>query len=82
MLKLMDSEGQLRVRAAALVDRSGEGGIAGSDHGQSAFLPLRGGVDTVADAHSGPVTGVFVRRTEGFWARGALWRRRFQTSRR
>ena len=73
MLKLMDSEGQLRVRAAALVDRSGEVGIAGPDHGEGVFLRQRDVVGTVADALSGRAGGVFARPTEALRARGAPW---------
>ena len=45
MLKLLDSEGQLRVRAAALVERSarGIGRPAGAEDGEGA-LPPRAGV--------------------------------------
>ena len=78
MLKLLDSEGQLRVRAAALVERSAQGRVgspSGAEDDQSAFLPGGGVVGTLVDALSGPVGGVSARPTEGFRAHGAPWSR-------
>src|SRR4051794_9274163 len=76
MLKLLDSEGQLRVRAAALVERPAQGRVgspSGAEDDERAFLP--GGVGTLVDALSGPVGSVFARPTEGFRAHGAPWTR-------
>jgi hypothetical protein len=73
MLKLMGSEGQLRVRAAALVGRSEDGRIGGYDEGEGGFTPPGGAVGTLVDALSGPVGGVFARPTENFRAHGAPW---------
>ena len=56
MLKLLDSEGQLRVRAAALVERPAPGRVgspAGAEDGERAFLP-GAGVGTLVDVLSGP----------------------------
>jgi hypothetical protein len=74
MLKLLDSEGQLRVRAAALVERPA-GSPSGAEDDERAFLPGGGVVGTLVDALSGPVGGVFARPTEGFRAHGAPWSR-------
>jgi hypothetical protein len=70
MLELLDSEGQLRVRAATLVERSGDGRSAGPDGG---FAPQGGVVGALVDALSGPVGDTFARPTEGFRAHGAPW---------
>ncbi len=78
MLKLLDSEGQLRVRAAALVERSAQGRIgctSGAEDDEGVFLPQGGVVGMLVDALSGPVGGVFARPTEGFRAHGAPWSR-------
>ena len=50
MLKLLDSEGQLRVRAAALVERPARGRVgspSGAEDGERAFLPGGGVVGTL-----------------------------------
>jgi hypothetical protein len=73
MLRLVDSEGQLRVRAAALVERSAHGAMTGPDDAEGAFPPQGGVVGTLVDALSGPVGGVFARPTDGFRAHGAPW---------
>jgi len=73
ILKLLDSEGQLRVRAAALVERPAPGRV-GSPSGAEDD-PGGGVVGTLVDALSGPVGGVFARPTEGFRAHGAPWSR-------
>jgi len=78
MLKLLDSEGQLRVRAAALVERPAPGRVgspSGAEDDAYVFLPGGGVVGTLVDALSGPVGGVFARPTEGFRAHGAPWSR-------
>jgi hypothetical protein len=66
MLRLLDSEGQLRVRAAALVERSGDGRIAGPYGG---LAPQGGVVGALVDT----LSGTFARPTEGFRAHGAPW---------
>jgi hypothetical protein len=76
MLKLLDSEGQLRVRAAALVERSAQGRIccpSGADGDEDVFLPQGGVVGTLVDGLSSPMNGVFARPAEGFRAHGAPW---------
>ena len=53
MLKLLDSEGQLRVRAGALVERPALGRVgspSGAEDDESAFLPGGGVVGTLVDA--------------------------------
>jgi hypothetical protein len=71
MLKLLHSEGQLRVRTAALVERSGDGGAGRPING--GFLPQDGIVGSLVDALSGPVGALFARPAEGFRAHGAPW---------
>jgi hypothetical protein len=73
MLKLLGSEGQLRVRAAALVERSGEGRTAGPDDGEGGYLPQGGVIGTLVDALAGPAGDVLARPTEGFRPHGAPW---------
>ena len=58
ILKLLDSEGQLRVRAAALVERPAPGRVgspSGAEDDAYVFLPGGGVVGTLVDALSGPV---------------------------
>ena len=74
MLKLLDSEGQLRVRAAALVERPAPGRAgspSGAEDDERALVPRGGVVGTL----SGPVDGVLARPIEGFRAHGAPWSR-------
>jgi hypothetical protein len=76
MLKLLGSEGQLRVRAAALVERSAQGRIccpSGAEDDDGVFRPQAVVVGIVVDGLSGPMGGVFARPTEGFRRHSAPW---------
>jgi len=72
MLKLLDSEGQLRVRAAALVERSGQrsGPPGRAADGASVFLAQGGVVGMLVDGLSSPLGAVFARPTESFLRHG------------
>ena len=72
MLRLLDSEGQLRVRAGALVERSGQRSVgppARADE-PGVFLPRGGVVGMLVDGLSSPIGAVFARPTEGFRRHG------------
>jgi hypothetical protein len=76
MLKLLGSEGQLRVRAAALVERSAQGGIgrtSGAEDDEGVFLPQGEVVGVLVDGLSGPLGGMVARATDGFRRLGAPW---------
>ena len=72
MLKLLDSEGQLRVRAAALVERPGHGSgpPARAADEATVFLPQGGVVGMLVDGLSGPLGAEFARPTDGFRRHG------------
>jgi hypothetical protein len=70
-LKRFDDERRLRVRAGALLERSGQDRISltGTD-GEGAFMPPAGIVGMLIDAVTGPPDTVYARPDEGFYGRG------------
>ena len=72
-LKALDRDRRLRVSAAALVQRSGEGGSGtprGSGDAEGFYVPDKGIVGMMVDALSGPTGAVFTRPTESFRGHG------------
>lgn len=71
-LQRLDDDGRLHVRAAALLERSGQDRITLSEgaRDESTFMPQAGIVGMLVDAVSGPPGALFARPTEGFYGRG------------
>jgi alkylhydroperoxidase family enzyme len=68
-LQRLDGDGRLRVRGAALVQRSGEGRIElseGARDDQGHILPPAGTAGMLVDVLGGPLGILFARPTEGF----------------
>ena len=72
-VKHLDDEGRLRVRAAALLERSGQDRITLTETAdyEGAFMPPAGIVGMLVDAVTGPPQVVYGRPSEGFYGRGA-----------
>ena len=68
-LERLDRDGRLRVRGAALVERSGDGRIAGADDAD--FAPPGGVFGMLVDALRGPGALLFAQPTESFRGHGA-----------
>jgi hypothetical protein len=74
-LERLDRDGRLRVRGAALVQRSGQGRIElseGARDDQGHILPPAGTAGMLVDVLGGPLGILFARPTEGF--RGSAYR--------
>jgi hypothetical protein len=71
-LKRIDRDGQLRVREAALVGRSGHdvGSVRAAEDEDEYPLPEGGTVGLLVDVLSGPLGTLFARPTEGFRRHG------------
>ena len=72
-LKQLDRDGRLRVREAALIERSGQGGIGVPAGGQDAdgfFMPSGGIVGMLVDTLGGPAGVLFQRPAESFRGHG------------
>lgn len=70
-LKRLDDEGRLRVRAGALLERSGQDRITlTGTGGEGAFMPPAGIVGMLIDAVKGPPDTLYARPDEGFYGRG------------
>jgi uncharacterized membrane protein len=73
-LKQLDLDKELRVREAALVERSGQGGVGVPDDARDTdgfFMPQGGIVGMTVDALVGPLGMAFRRPTNGFRGHGA-----------
>lgn len=74
-LERLDRDGRLRVRGAALVERSGQGRIElseGARDDEGHILPPAGTAGMLVDVLGGPLGILFARPTEGF--RGSAYR--------
>jgi hypothetical protein len=74
-LEQLDRDGRLRVRGAALVERSGQGRIElseGARDDKGHILPPAGTAGMLVDVLGGPLGILFARPTEGF--RGRAYR--------
>ena len=69
-LERLDRERQLRVSAAALVERSRKEGASGTGDAEGFYVPDKGIVGMMEDAVSGPTDAVFARPTESFHGHG------------
>ena len=72
-LKQLDHDGRLRVREAALLERSGQGGIdvpAGGQDADGFFMPPGGIVGMLVDTLGGPAGVLFQRPAESFHGHG------------
>jgi hypothetical protein len=72
-LKKLDHDRRLRVSAAALVERSSDGRVAGpggTGDAEGFYVPEQGIVGMMVDALSGPTGAVFARPTESFRGHG------------
>jgi hypothetical protein len=72
-LKQLDREGRLRVRSAALMQRSGEGRTAvrnPAEDDDGYFMPLGGTVGMLVEALGGPLGILFSPPAEGFRGHG------------
>ena len=72
-LKQLDRDGRLRVREAALLERSGQGRIGVPGEGQDAdgfFMPPGGIVGMLVEAFAGPLGVVSQRPAESFRGHG------------
>jgi hypothetical protein len=72
-LKQLDREGRLEVRAAALMQRSGEGrtAVPNPADDEGCFMPLGGTVGMLVEALGGPLGVLFSPPAESFRGRGA-----------
>jgi hypothetical protein len=72
-LQRLDDDGRLRVRAAALLERSGQDRITLSEgaNEEGAFMPPAGIVGILVDALTGPPSAVVARPSEGFYGHDA-----------
>ena len=72
-LERLDRDGRLQVRGAALVQRSGQGGIdapAAARDDEGRYMPPGGTVGMLLDVLGGPLGTLFARPTEGFERHG------------
>jgi hypothetical protein len=70
-LQRLDDDGRLRVRAAALMERSGQDRISLTGDDEGAFMPQAGVVGMLIDAVTGPPATVYARPSEGFYGGAA-----------
>jgi hypothetical protein len=73
-LERLDGDGRLQVRGAALVQRSGQGGIdapAAARDQEGHYLPPGGTVSLLLDVLGGPVGMLSARPAEGFEGHGS-----------
>ena len=70
-LKRLDDDGRLHVRAAALLERSGQDRITLTADDEGAFMPPAGVVGMLIDAVMGPPEVLYARPSESFYGRGA-----------
>jgi hypothetical protein len=72
-LERLDDDGRLQVRGAALVQRSGEGGIdapAAARDKEGHYLPAGGTISMLLDVMGGPIGILSSRPAEGFQGHG------------